>query len=145
MSTSNILQGAVIVPPLIYKGGKMYSLLCTNCLCYSYCNVKSDKKGSKGDKACMELRDKEYANISESTKQSLIEEGYRNLATAIVEKALWDIVDPKVTSTMPMTDNPQDFLDTPWCEELSGLNKEQLLKIVGRMKNEKSTKQKKVN
>lgn len=123
----------------------MYSLLCTNCLCYPYCNVKSDKKGSKRDKACMELRDKEYANISESTIQTLIDEGYKDLATAIVEKALWDIVDPKVTGTMPMTDNPQDFLDSSWCEELSGLGKEQLLKIVRRMKNEKPTKQKKVN
>lgn len=123
----------------------MNSLLCTNCLCYPYCTVKNEKTRRRRDSVCTELRDKEYANISESTKQSLIEEGYKDLATAIVEKALWDIVDPKVTSTMPMTDNPQDFLDTSWCKELSGLDKEQLLKIVGRMKNEKPTKQKKVN
>lgn len=98
------------------------------------------KSGTKRNKTCTEQRDKEYANLSEDTKQTLIEEGYKDLATAIVEKALWDIVDPKVTGGMPMTDNPLDFLESSWCEELSGLNKEQLLKIARRMKNEKPTK-----
>lgn len=118
----------------------MLGLLCESCLCYPYCKVKSVKSGSKRNKTCTEQRDKEYANLSEDTKQTLIEEGYKDLATAIVEKALWDIVDPKVTGGMPMTDNPMDFLDSSWCEELSGLNKEQLLKIARRMKNEKPTK-----
>lgn len=84
-------------------------------------------------------------------RQDAIEEGYKNLATAIVAEAIMDIADPKPKGHYIQQrdiDNADNFIKSNWCYSLCGIDYEVLkhiaeekrkeLRTNGRNKNTKS-------
>lgn len=113
---------------------------CSICILKSKCNNKKLSKngkrlGSAKDKEkCAHDKDIAYSQLTDSERNILIDQGYEDLAYAIIERALEDIVHPDkaMNRNEHITDNPLKFLQSNWASVLSGVSNEKLMEVLAK-------------
>lgn len=117
----------------------MYST-CSNCILCANCKNKRETKngrigrGAKDINKCMHDRDEAYSRLSDSDREILIDEGYQELAYAIIERALIDVVSPDLAMNKNehIVDNPLKFLKSKWACILSGVSNDKLMEVLAK-------------
>lgn len=113
---------------------------CNKCTLKHECNNRKTSRDGKrlggaiDLEKCFNARDYAYGKLTDVEREDLIEEGYRDLACAIIKRALDDIVKPEtaMNKNVQITDNPLEFLKSKWASTLSGVSNDKLMEVLER-------------
>lgn len=104
-----------------------------------YCALNKRCKNRPYTDECTKNRNEYYTQLDPVARESLIEEGYKNLAAEIVSEAVKDKALNKVRNGICSEHELSlvvTFLQSSWCYNLSGLDYKRLCELAERLRKE---------